>query len=145
MKNTTPFAGVVGRGGEYMGYSESDFAGPNTAELLYEKVKPALNEAMEDEFSTVLGGVDVTAEDIREVWKQAELLKRFLCSYIDGVAAMYCIHGAGFYGDESAREELESKVGGSGKKLWHSRFKDVSKAIAHLLPYSIIPKGHQKV
>lgn len=92
-----------------MGYSESDFAGPNTAELLYEKVKPALNEIMAGEFFTVLGGVDVTAEDIREVRQQADILKRFLCSYIDGAAAMYCIHGAGFYGDESARNEVEAK------------------------------------
>lgn len=128
-----------------MGYSESDFAGPNTAERLYEKVKPALNEVMEEEFDTVLGGVDVRAEDIQEVRKQAEILKQFLCSYVDGVAAMYCIHGAGFYGDESAREELESKVGGGGKNLRHSRFKDISKAVAHLLPHGIIPKGHQKV
>lgn len=91
------------------GYSAFDFAGPNTFELLYEKVNPALNEVMEGEFFTVLGGVDVTAEDIREVRQQADILKRFLCSYIDGAAAMYCIHGAWFYGDESARNEVEAK------------------------------------
>jgi hypothetical protein len=91
------------------GYSAVDFAGPNTLELMYEKVNPALNEVMEEEFDTVLGGVDVRAEDIREVRKQAEILKRFLCSYIDGAAAMYCIHGAWFYGDESARNEVEAK------------------------------------
>lgn len=91
------------------GYSAVDFAGPDTVELMYEKVNPVLNEVMEGEFSTVLGGVDVTAEDIREVREQAEILKRFLCSYIDGVAAMYCIHGAWFYGDESARNEVEGR------------------------------------
>lgn len=62
---------MVREEGGYTSYSESDFAGPETAELLREQVIPALDEVMHGELSTVLGGVDVTAQDIREALEQA--------------------------------------------------------------------------
>lgn len=136
---------MVREEGEYVSYSESDFAGPETAELLREKVIPALDEVMHGELSTVLGGVDVTAQDIREALEQAAMVKTFLCSYVDGATAMHCVHGIGFYGERSAWKEFETEFCGGGKKLRKRCLKHVTKAARQLLPNGIIPKSREKV
>lgn len=93
-----------------MPYSISDFNDGQTWRVLYEKVAPGLEEAARREFEAICGGAEVGACDIKEIRVQAELLKKFLCSYVDGLAELHGTHGAKFYGDASARKELHAKI-----------------------------------
>lgn len=87
----------------------SDFGNSETLRVLEKKATPAIRKAAEMEFGAIISLSDIDSDDIWEMLKQAELIKAFLCSYVDGLAAQYCVHGAEFYGDQSAKAALYAK------------------------------------
>lgn len=119
-----------------MSYDVTDFSWPGTLSALYEKVVPELGRVIQVEMETILGCVDVTSRDIQEAMQSAEVIKTFLCSYVEGAAAMICIHQAGFYGDESAKEEIL----GRSENLREGGIKDVAEFGRKFLPIRFLPE-----
>ena len=98
-----------------MAYTISDFNDARTLRTLYKKVVPSLEKVARYEFGAICGGVDVNGADICEIRDKAEMLKKFLCSYVDGLAELHGTHSAEFYGDASAQRELHQEH--NAKKL----------------------------
>lgn len=94
------------------------FENYETWNTLSTKVARALYETAGIEFSTILGGADVERDEIRDIRRQAEVIKSFVCAYVDGLAELYCVFGCRFSGDASAQKELDAEFGGKGKKRW---------------------------
>lgn len=91
------------------GYSSADFMDGLTWKYMKEKVFRCLDKVARQEFNCILGEGDVNADDLQEIETQADVIKKCLCAYVDGLAAHYQIYGARFFGDASAEKEFYSK------------------------------------
>lgn len=107
MKEETGTKKAAPNGGGHCG---ADFVNGQTWEIIKTRVFPWLEEIARQEFGCILGDCDVKDEDLQEIEAQTELIKRCLCSYIDGLSAQYQIYGAKFFGDVSLEKEVYTKL-----------------------------------
>ena len=129
-----------------MGHNAGEFCWALTMPTLYDDVGPKIKAVLETELEIVFGyGCEVDADDIREAMEKAELVKAFLVSYVDGIAAMLCVQRAGFYGDQSAKDEVKAQLGPGGEDLRKRSIEDTAKAFLESIPGGFVLKNRDKV
>ncbi len=92
-----------------------DLACIETWPILQNKVLPGLEEAARKEFTCICGPGDIGRQEIREIRARTKDLKAFVCSYLDGLCELHCIHNAVLYGDRSAKKEVRAAARRGGE------------------------------
>lgn len=82
----------------------SSFATSETWEVLEQEVLPLLEKVARIEFRTIIGCCEIDEADVKEIAEQAEIIKKYLCSYMDGLVVLHCIQSIEFSQDESPSE-----------------------------------------
>ena len=99
-----------------------------TAEILVDKIRPLLKEIANNEFESRVctGFLENEKDDIREACEAADIVKKYLCSCVDGALAECLVREHSFNGSESAYQALETYFRGSRGELAGGDLENVS-------------------
>ena len=99
-----------------------------TTGILIEGIGPLLREVAQIEFDGRLntGVFENEEDDIREACRAANVVKRYLCSCVDGLLAESCVRECLFSGNESAYQVLEAHLRRSSDKFGSGSLEDVT-------------------